>query len=88
MARTQTTCKAGSPSTRFLEAALTYTARRWSIIPVSGKRPVSLWKPFQARPADEKTLRRLFVKEGITGLAVVLGRVSGGLAVRDDDDDK
>jgi hypothetical protein len=45
-----------------------------------------LWKPFQRRPANEQLLRRQFAKKGVTGLAVVLGRVSGGLAVRDFDD--
>jgi hypothetical protein len=68
-----------------LDRALAYARRGWSMLPVAGKKAAGLWKPFQAHPADEKTLRRLFAKEGITGLAVVLGRVSGGLAVRDFD---
>jgi hypothetical protein len=74
----------GQPA--LLAHALAYARRGWSIIPVIGKKPAGLWKPFQKRPADEKTLRRLFARKGITGLAVVLGRVSGGLAVRDFDD--
>jgi hypothetical protein len=65
---------------------LAYAARGWSIIPVVGKKSLGLWKPFQTSPADDNTLRRLFARKGITGLAVVLGRVSGGLAVRDFDD--
>jgi hypothetical protein len=70
-----------------LEHALAYALRGWSIIPVIGKKPaVALWRPFQEHPADETTLRRLFSKKNITGLAVILGRVSGGLAVRDFDD--
>jgi hypothetical protein len=69
----------------FLGAALPYAARGWSIIPVIGKRPAGLWKPFQEHPADEPTLRRLFARKGITGVAVVLGKASGGLACRDFD---
>ena len=68
-----------------LDAALAYAARGWSIIPVVGKKPSGLWKPFQDRAADKATLRRLFAKKAITGLAVIAGRVSGGLAVRDFD---
>jgi hypothetical protein len=69
-----------------LDHAIAYASRGLSIIPVAGKQSVGLWKPFQNRPADGKTLRRLFAGKRITGLAVVLGRVSGGLAVRDFDE--
>lgn len=68
-----------------LDAALTYAARGWSIIPVVGKRAAGLWRPFQEQAADEATLRKTFAKPGITGAAVILGLVSGGLAVRDFD---
>ncbi len=74
------------PQPALLHHALAYAGLGWSIIPVIGKKPAGLWKPFQTNPADEKTLRRLFARKGITGLAVVLGSVSGGLAVRDFDD--
>ena len=67
-------------------AAVTYAARGWSIIPVIDKRAAGLWKPFQTQPADEPTLRRMFARPGITGLAVILGSASGGLACRDFDD--
>jgi hypothetical protein len=73
------------PADQLLQYALSYAARGWSIIPVIGKKPAGLWKPFQTRPADPSTLRRLFARDGITGLAVVLGQVSGGLACRDFD---
>jgi hypothetical protein len=68
-----------------LDAALSYAHRGWSIIAVAGKRAVGRWKPFQQRPADDATLRRLFARPGVTGLAVVTGKVSCGLAVRDFD---
>jgi hypothetical protein len=68
------------------DAALDYARRGWSIIPVVGKQAATMWKPFQRRRPDEQTLRRLFARSGITGLAAILGRVSGGLAVRDFDD--
>jgi Bifunctional DNA primase/polymerase, N-terminal len=74
------------PQAALLDQALAYARLGWSIIPVKGKKPAGLWKPFQSRPADEQTIRRLFRRKGVTGLAVVLGRVSGGLAVRDFDD--
>ena len=66
-----------------LDAALEYARRRWSIIPVNGKKARGLWAPFQLRAPDERTLRRMFSKPNVTGLAVILGPVSGGLACRD-----
>jgi hypothetical protein len=68
-----------------LAAALNYMARGWSIIPVIGKKPVVGWKKFQERPATEQELREAFANPRVTGLAVILGTVSGGLAARDFD---
>jgi hypothetical protein len=65
--------------------ALSYAARGWSIIPTTEKKAASFWEPFQNAAADDKTLRRLFSKKGVTGLAVIFGPVSGGLACRDFD---
>jgi hypothetical protein len=70
---------------KLLDAALSYAGLDWSIIAVKGKRAAGLWRPFQERAADEATLRRMFARPGVTGLAVVCGAVSGGLAVRDFD---
>src|SRR5437667_3928810 len=69
-----------------LTAALEYAARRLSIIPTIGKISAHHWRQFQDVPADEPTLRSMFRRKGITGLAVILGSVSGGLACRDFDD--
>src|SRR5436309_3205500 len=73
------------PTHRLLDAALEYAARGWSIIPTRGKKAVGRWKPFQVQAADEGTLRRLFARADVDGLAVIFGLVSGGLACRDFD---
>jgi Bifunctional DNA primase/polymerase, N-terminal len=55
----------------------------WRIIPVINKRPLPglTWK----RPPDFTAIAHLFDDPRVTGLAVVLGQVSGNLAVRDFD---
>jgi len=68
-----------------LDAALAYSRRGWSIIPTIGKRAAGLWRPFQDRPANERNLRRMFARPDVTGLAVIVGKVSGCLACRDFD---
>jgi hypothetical protein len=65
--------------------ALDYAARGWAIIPTIDKGAVAKWKKFQERPPDEASLRRLFARPGVNGLAAIAGSVSGGLAVRDFD---
>jgi Bifunctional DNA primase/polymerase, N-terminal len=65
----------------WLAIAVAYARRDWSIVRVKGKCPVGLWKPFQRQAPDKVTLARLFRRR----LAVILGRASGGLAVRDFD---
>jgi hypothetical protein len=69
-----------------LTVAIEYARRGMSVIPVNGKLPSTFWKHFQRQPADESMLRRLFGRNGVTGLAVILGSASGGLACRDYDD--
>jgi hypothetical protein len=86
MRRSSNSCKRPSPDrATFLDHALAYASRRWSIIPTNAKLPACPWKPFQLQRPDDETLRRLFAKDGITGLAVILGPVSGGLTCRDFD---
>jgi Bifunctional DNA primase/polymerase, N-terminal len=71
-----------------LAAALTYTARGWCVIPTAGKKARFTWKRFQTERPTEDLLRDWFSGrfDDISGLAVVTGKVSGGLAVRDFDD--
>ena len=73
------------PGNALIDHALAYAHCGWSVIPTIGKIAAGLWKPFQDRRPDECTLRRMFGRPGITGLAVITGKVSGALAVRDFD---
>jgi hypothetical protein len=69
-----------------LAAALDYHHHHgMSIIPTIDKRAAVAWRRYQNHPADEPELRRLMSRPGITGIAVVLGTVSHGLACRDYD---
>ncbi len=55
------------------------------MIPTVLKKARGRWKLFQTTPPDEATLSRLFARQGITGLAVLLGSASGRLVCRDFD---
>jgi hypothetical protein len=79
-----------SPDRRkaLLDAVFADTARGWSIVAVTGKRAAGRWKPYQKRRPEERTVRRMFARPRITGMAVVTGAVSGGLAIRDFDQAK
>jgi hypothetical protein len=68
-----------------LDAALDYCRRGWSVIPTRGKQAAIGWKRYQARRLDQADLANCFGRPDVTGLAVVLGVVSGGLACRDFD---
>src|SRR4051812_13037587 len=71
---------------RLIQAALDLHQRfGWCVIPARGKKPAGRWKQYQRRRQDEDELRRLFAPPGVTGLAVILGPVSGGLVCRDFD---
>ena len=73
-----------------LKDALGYVRRGWSIIPIAQgtKKPPKgfRWTKFQTRPASESEIRDWFDCRDDLGLAVVLGKVSGGLVCRDFDD--
>ena len=80
------TTKTDQPDT-LLEIALGYVRRGWSIVPLSkGKKYSAVpWKVRQKTPASEGQVRKWFESGKYTGLAVVLGAVSGYLACRDFD---
>lgn len=74
-------------SADLLDAGLNYLRRYgWSVFPVRGKVAAGKWKNFQSERPTERELRRMFEKPDLTGLAVILGAVSGDLWARDFDD--
>jgi hypothetical protein len=69
-----------------LKEALIFAAFGWSVIPVRGKRPAMPWGPLQQEPLDDPKIGMVFRQPPLpTGLAVILGQVSGWLACRDFD---
>jgi hypothetical protein len=73
---------------RLLTAALECCARGWSIIPMRAidlKLPACKWAQFQNRRASAEQLRDWFARPDVGGMAVVFGKVSGGLASIDFD---
>lgn len=71
-----------------LDAARDFARRGWSVIPLKGKSPaVKTWKINQTVPVtDDPGLTRWFGAADVTGVGIILGRVSGNLWVRDFDD--
>lgn len=76
----------------FLQAALAYARRDWSIIPIrhkpgtGGKQPaLKAWKQYQVRRPTDAELCAMFNGQRLDGLAVILGDVSDGLVCRDFD---
>lgn len=77
---------AGCVAKSLLEAACGYIARGFSVLPMRGKRPsVPIWKTYQQRLATREEIEDWFQDTSVTGVAIVLGGVSGGVAVRDFD---
>ena len=71
---------------KFIQYALEYASKGLSIIPIIGKKPaLPSWTKNQMTPMPDHEIRKRFSSPGITGLAVVLGQVSGGLCCRDFD---
>jgi len=74
-----------------IDWALFYYQRGWSVIPVTSgnkKQPAVPWTKYQSLRADESQLRRWFDPAyggQFTRIGIVLGPVSGRLAVRDFD---
>jgi len=70
----------------YLKTALEYAERGWSIIPIGrDKKATGEWKRFQSERPTQDELERLFGGNGVQGLAVVCGPVSGNLVCRDFD---
>lgn len=64
-----------------LEAALSYAARGWSVIPISSsgdkKRPLVTWAVARSEAASESEIREWWSRFPDAGVAIVLGKVSG-----------
>jgi len=73
-----------------IDAAHRFVARGWSVLPVGiDKKPlVKSWKRYQTHRASVNELRDTLERPDATGLAVICGAISGGLVVRDFDDDR
>jgi hypothetical protein len=66
--------------------ALAYAELGFSVIPVAGKKYSGRsWKMYQKVPMRREEIAKRFVKPRITGIAVILGQVSGFLCCRDFD---
>ncbi len=71
---------------KLFDCARSYSERfGWALIPVKGKVSACAWKKYQLTRPGEKHHYALFSMNGVTGLAVLLGKVSDGLCVRDFD---
>jgi hypothetical protein len=71
---------------QLLQAALAYARAGLSVIPIGhNKRPLCPWKPYQKWRAGESLIRYWFGRGRSPNLALVCGRVSGGLLVFDFD---
>jgi hypothetical protein len=58
----------------------------WNVIPIgAGRKPTCRWKAYQGRRQRRREIERLF-NRSVSGLAVITGEVSRGLAIRDYDD--
>jgi hypothetical protein len=77
----------GSPGS-LIEEGLRYMQLGWLVIPVRGKIAAIPWKHLRQQRPDEDTVKEWFRLPNVTGLAVVLGQASGGLACRDFDNRK
>jgi hypothetical protein len=77
------------PPERVVEAAVQYATRGWSVLPMrANKKPaVVTWRERQRIAVKPEEVAGWFDRvSGVTGVGIVLGAVSGGLAVRDFDE--
>jgi len=59
-----------------LEVALSYLARRWSVVPLRGKVPLVLWDKYKRERATEEEVRSWWAKHPDANVGVALGSVS------------
>src|SRR5438132_1134742 len=83
--RAQASYSASSPNTNLLADALAYHARGIACIPTTAKKALVKWKPYQHQRPTEAEIREWFTCPNVTGIGVIAGEVSGGLAIRDFD---
>jgi len=70
----------------FSKAAEKYTAHNISVIPTdNSKRSIIPWKEYQSRIMTKQEIDRSFSFNTVSGIAVICGKVSGGLEVIDID---
>jgi Bifunctional DNA primase/polymerase, N-terminal len=70
-----------------LDAGREYLRRGWCVIPIGeNKKPTVAWARFQRQRPQARDLANM-IGSNATGLAVIAGKVSGGLAIRDFDDE-
>jgi len=71
---------------QLLRDALSYLECGFSLIPVVGKQPfVSSWKRYQSVRPPESEVRMWLAQPRVTGIALITGTISSGLAIRDFD---
>jgi len=70
---------------RLVDSAMELLNRGYSVIAVNGKKATASWRKFQEERPSEDELRKALNKSDVTGIAVILGPVSGNLACRDFD---
>lgn len=75
----------GDNLTTILKAALQYRAEGRSVFPIVNKMPKIKWKELQSRLATEDELKEWFGHNPALQIAMVMGRVSGGLWAMDAD---
>lgn len=76
-------------TSEILPFALAAAAADLSVVPPrmdGSKAPIGTWKNYQHFPPDEAQLRRWYAAQGLTGIGVVTGKVSGNLEVLEFDD--
>ncbi|OHB54868.1 MAG: hypothetical protein A2Y12_05505 [Planctomycetes bacterium GWF2_42_9] len=74
-------------SDTLLKLALEYHKLGWSLMPLlpGSKKQRNAWKKYQTQRADQEQIRAWFGNGQSLNIAVIVGEVSGGLAIRDFD---